>query len=159
MDGLKCKEMNGMSIKMYARLASLSGCWGSSGLYEGMPEGIRIKRKRHCLEGNMEESDRVLHRRTTQTGYAHVGSHDHSHDHSNTHSHNHSMDTLTLTLALTAVPTSFHEWVATRATSIRMSSVALAWTAMRGRLRRGRRAAGMTQTSRAASPDIGFPCS
>lgn len=92
MDGLKCKEMNGMSIKMYARLATAyQGAGDHLVCMKECQKGLELRENDIALKEIWKKSDRVLHPENySERGYAHVGSHDHSHDHSNTHSHDHS---------------------------------------------------------------------
>ena len=94
LDALKCKEMNSMSIKTFARLATAyQGAGDHKACMKECRKGLEIRGGDIALQEIWKKSDRILHpenySQKGERGDAHVGSHDHSHEHGHSHNHNH----------------------------------------------------------------------
>ncbi len=94
-DGLKCKEMNNKSIKMFARLATAyQGAGDHLACIKECEQGLAMRHNDIALQEIRKKSDRALLEKHMQKGggdpHSHVGSHDHSHERGHSHSHSHS---------------------------------------------------------------------
>ena len=103
-DALKCKEMNRMSIKAYARLAvAYQGSGDHLGCIKECEEGLKIResdialrqiwmtsdKELHPENYHVESSSPLYHDHSHSHSHSHGYSHDHSHSHSHSHSHGH----------------------------------------------------------------------
>lgn len=98
-DALKCKEMNRMSIKAYARLAAAyQGSGDHLGCIKECEEGLKIRESDIALRQIWMTSDKELHPENyhveTSSPLCHDHSHGHSHSHGYSHDHGHQPSSL-----------------------------------------------------------------